>query len=296
MLTPSDIVLTSLIGDALALGPHWVYDQAEIETKLGKVNRYHAPMTAYHPGKGAGDLTHYGDQTMVLLRSIRKVGMFDLASFAADWRAFWESPTTMSYRDGATRDTLAQLKAGVPFEKAASHSHDLAGAGRIAPLFLLSWESDKALIQAARAVTGFTHGDPAVMDAAEYFARVVLAVQRGADIPTALQVVASPPMKGIAAARASSISTQSDSAALMAHGLSCDIAKGFPALCHLLFRYPEDPAAALIANASAGGDSAARGTLLGMIYGAKFPASALPGEWVNELKVAAEVRGGLDRT
>jgi hypothetical protein len=156
-------------------------------------------------------------------------------------------------------------------------------------LFLLSWESDKALIQAARAVTGFTHGDPAVMDAAEYFARVVLAIQRGADIPAALQVVASPQMKGISAARASSISTQSDSAALMAHGLSCDIAKGFPALCHLLFRYPEDPAAALIANARAGGDSAARGTLLGMIYGAKFPTSALPAEWVNELKVAAEV-------
>jgi ADP-ribosylglycohydrolase len=120
---------------------------------------------------------------------------------------------------------------------------------------------------------------------------VVLAIQRGADIPAALQGVASPPMKGISAARASSISTQSDAAALMAHGLSCDIAKGFPALCHLLFRYPEDPTSALIANASAGGDSAARGTLMGMIYGAKFPTSALPAEWVNELKVAAEVLG-----
>ncbi|MDP1590301.1 MAG: ADP-ribosylglycohydrolase family protein [Prosthecobacter sp.] len=293
MRSPSDIVLTSLIGDALALGPHWIYDQGEIAAKLGKADRFHAPMTSYHPGKAAGDFTHYGDQTMVLLRSIQKTGKFDLAQFAADWRAFWENPTTISYRDGATKATLANLQAGMPVEKAASGSHDLAGAGRIAPLFLLRWEDDAALVAAARAVTGFTHGDPAVVDAAEFFARVVMAVQRGTEIPKALNEAASSHAKWVSAGRESSASTMSDAEALERHGLSCDIGKGFPAVCHLLFRHPEDAAAGLIANASAGGDCAARGTILGMVYGARFGVSELPEEWVNGLKAREEIMGLL---
>jgi ADP-ribosylglycohydrolase len=289
MPSPSDIVFTSLIGDALTLGPHWMYDQEEIAAKLGRVDRFHAPMTSYHPGKAAGDFTHYGDQTLVLLRSIQKAGKFDLTQFAADWRAYWEAPETISYRDGATKATLANLQAGMPVDQAASSSHDLAGAGRIAPLFLLKWENDAALVAAARAVTGFTHGDPAVVDAAEFFVRVVLAVQRGAEIPAALNEAASSHVKWVAAGRESSVSTASDVEALMRHGLSCDIGKGFPAVCHLLFRHPEDAVAGLIANASAGGDSAARGTILGMVYGARFGVSELPVEWMSELKARQEI-------
>lgn len=289
MPTPHDIVLTSLIGDALALGPHWVYDQSKIESQFGRVDRFHPPLTAYHPGKAAGDLTHYGDQILVLLRSIQRLGRWDLATYAADWRAYWEDPATISYRDGATRETLANLQSGVSFEKAASHSHDLAGAGRISPLFLLTWQNDESLVAAAREVTGFTHGDPAVVDAAEFFARVVLAIQRGAEIPAAISATMPARFLDIAAAgRQSAASPLSDAQALAKHGLSCDIAGGLPSVIHLLHRHPDDPAAALIANATAGGDSAARGTILGMIYGARFPVAALPALWLSELKSAPE--------
>jgi hypothetical protein len=65
------ILLTSLAGDALCLGPHWIYDQREIAQKLGQITGYAAPLTSYHPGKQAGDFTHYGDQTLILLRSLR---------------------------------------------------------------------------------------------------------------------------------------------------------------------------------------------------------------------------------
>jgi len=50
---------------------------------------------------------------MVLVRNIAKNGgNFDLASYAADWRAFWENPQTVSYKDGATKTTLANLSEG----------------------------------------------------------------------------------------------------------------------------------------------------------------------------------------
>lgn len=295
MSDPSDIVLGSFIADSLSLGPHWIYDTGQIEEKLGRVSTYHPPLASYHPGKAAGDFTHYGDQALVLLRSIATRGGFDLTGFASDWREYWENPTICSYCDGATKFTLAHLQSGAAPDAAASSSNDMGGAARIAPLFLLRWEDDQALLAAARAVTGFTHGDASVIESAEFFTRVALAVQGGAEIPAALEAAMSGgswsalPQEWLAAARASSASPVKDIEALDRHGLSCHVPDAFPGICHLLFRHPQDPATALIENASAGGDSAARGMLLGMVYGAKFPVSAWPPEWTRDLNALSEI-------
>ncbi len=295
--TNTNIVLFSFIGDALALGPHWIYDQDEIHSKLGRVASYQAPISNYHPGKAAGDFTHYGDQALILLQSLAADGGFDSGKFAARWRAFWEDPTTASYRDHATRQTLEHLQAGMPPDRAGSDSHDIAGAARIGPLFLLEWENDAALVEAARRETAITHAAPEVVETAEFFGRIVLAVRSGASITDALEttMVAKDwqalPETWLAVARKSSASEVTDSAALKAHGLTCSTDDAFPGICHLLLRYPSDPAAALIANATAGGDSAARGMLLGLVYGAEFPAAKLPPEWLSGLNARDEITG-----
>ncbi len=290
------ILITSLAGDALCLGPHWIYDQREIAQKLGRITGYAAPLTSYHPGKQAGDFTHYGDQTLILLRSLAEHGRFDLTGFAAEWRAFWEDPATHSYRDGATKATLENLRKGARPAEAASDSHDIAGAARIAPLFLLKWESDEALLQAARAQTGFTHRDPQVIETAEFFARVTLSVQSGTEISTALRETAALthwqaiPDGWFAAAVASMTSREPDAVAAHALGLSCYVADAFPVICHLLLRHPEDPVKALTTNAEAGGDSAARALLMGMVYGALPNATPLPGDWITGLRARAEIQ------
>lgn len=291
----SQILLTSLIADALALGAHWIYSQREIAGKFGRTTDYAAPATSYHPGKQAGDFTHYGDQTMVLLRSLAAHGGFDLAEFARDWRGFWENPTTAAYRDGATKSTLENLRAGRPPERAASSSNDISGAARVAPLLLLKWDSTDALLAAVRAQTAFTHGDPAVVEAAEFFARVTLAVQAGTAISAALNSVAAlPHWKDIPAdwfisASHSNASAESDSGAAKAHGLTCHIPEAFPAICHLLLRHPDDVVTALTVNVEAGGDSAARGMIMGMIYGARPNAAPLPAEWLSGLRARDEI-------
>ena len=287
-----NILITSLVADALSLGAHWIYSQREIADKFGTITGYSDPATSYHPGKQAGDFTHYGDQTMVLLHSLALHGRFDLASFANEWRAFWESPETQSYRDGATKATLANLRSGLPPAQAASPSNDIAGAARIAPLFLLKWKSNDDLIAAARAQTSFTHGDPAVVDTAEFFARVTLAVQEGAAIADALRAAVSNTMQEewLEAALASSTSETSDSKAAKTHGLTCHVPDAFPAVCHLLLRHPDDLLAALTTNVMAGGDNAARGMIIGMVHGAKPNIKPLPEHWLKGLRASGEIQ------
>lgn len=301
MPNAQNIILASFIGDALALGPHWIYDPAEISAKLGKVTCYHPPLASYHPGKIAGDFTHYGDQMLVLLQSIADTGHFDPLHYINTWRKFWESPTNTSYRDGATRNTLAALQAGASPSTAASNSHDIAGAAKIAPLFLADWENNDDLIAAARTLTALTHSDPSVIEAAEFFTRLTLAVGDGNEIPSAIPAIMALghwralPHEWLAAATLSSQSTQSDAAALKSHGLACDTASAFPAICHLLLKYPADPVTALSENASAGGDSAARGLLLGLIYGAQFPLSIWPPSWLDEMTHHPQIRRLIEK-
>lgn len=293
--TDADILLFSFIGDALALGSHWIYDQDDINSRLGRVTSYHAPISSYHPAKSAGEFTHYGDQTLLLLRSVAVDGLFDVGRFANRWRTFWEDPENLSYRDGATRQTLEQLQAGVSPGSAGSDSRDIAGAARIGPLFLLQWEDEDALIEAVRGETAFTHASDEVVEAAEFFCRVVLDVRSGTDVPGALESVMALktwqalPKTWLTAAKKSAVSEAGDSAALGTHGLSCDTAQSFPGICHLLFRYPGDPVTALVENATAGGDNAARGMILGLVYGVRFPVTLLPQAWLSGLAARDEI-------
>lgn len=295
MTTPSDIVFGSFIGDALALGPHWIYDPSQIREKLGRVTTYQPPLAVYHKGKTAGDQTHYGDQTLVLLRSLAESGRFNLSNFASEWRAYWEDPATISYRDGATKATLANLQAGKEPDAAASSSNDIAGAARFGPLLLLNWESEEQFLLAVREETAFTHGSPEVIETAGFFAHVVLAIRQGAGIVEAVEKAAALtcwkhlPDEWLENARESAASATPDAAALEAHGLTCHTPDAFPGICHLLLRHPEDPTTALIENVNAGGDSAARGMILGLVYGAAFPVSTWPKEWLTGLNARAEI-------
>jgi ADP-ribosylglycohydrolase len=292
-MSNSAMVTGAFLGDAISLGPHWVYDQEEISRRIVDAERYQDPISPYHPGKKAGDFTHYGDQVLVLLRYVAEAGKFDLTGYAAAWRAYWENPATISYRDGSTKGTLANLEAGVPPERAGAHSHDLSGAGRFAPLFLLSWNDDAELLAAVRNLTAFTHNHPDVIAAAEFFATVALAVKRGEAIPAAIRRVGRE-LDGnlkdwLAAAEEHLHAVEGNAAVLATHGLSCDIDGGFAGVCHLLLRYPDDPTIALVENAMAGGDSAARALILGTIYGAADLIGTVPEHWLADVNARAEI-------
>jgi len=298
-MTPADLVLPSFIGDALSLGPHWIYNPGKIRRLYPDgVKIYDKPQTEYHAGKEAGDFTHYGDQTLALLHSLAlhtSLGGWTVENWRADWQRFWQGDPN-SYRDGATTRTLENLNAGLD---TPSDSNDLAGASRIAPVVAaglggpLGWQ-----VTRARAQTGLTHGDGAVVDSAEFFTRATVAVTEGASFDEAFEKAAAadyqslPATEWLAQGRAAVTGDLQENANAL--GLTCHVPEAFPLTLAIALRFEDDPLEALSANALAGGDSSARGMLLGMLLGAKHGLAGFPADLVENLRAGCRIESLLN--
>jgi len=76
-------IVGALIGDALALGPHWYYDLKQLREHFGPwIDGYTDPKPGrYHEGLKAGNLSQSGLITLELLRSIVDNNGYDEADF-----------------------------------------------------------------------------------------------------------------------------------------------------------------------------------------------------------------------
>lgn len=286
------MVLGSFLGDALALAPHWMYDPTHIQAQFGRVDRLLDPLPGgYHAGKRAGDLTHYGDQTLVLVDSLVAQGRFDLQDFSQRWQALF-APGYTGYRDGATKATLANLANGWEAADAGSTSNDLAGAGRIAPLVQALGQEPRALETAVRAQTRMTHNQSGVVDAAAVYAHAALRILGGTPPPEALRSAAQGVFNAPLAAwveRGLASAGQDTTEAIGAFGRSCHLEDAFVSVAHLVGKYAGDFREGLVANVMAGGDSAGRGLVVGMLLGAAGGMEALPQEWLQGLRRRADI-------
>lgn len=293
---PHAIVLASLAADALALGAHWIYDTGQIDDRIGRLDALRKPLpTSFHKTKNRGDFTHYGDQTLVLLKSLVETDGFLLESFSRSWRQLFSGYT--GYRDHASKSTLERLEAGLPPEQAGSPSSDLAGAARIAPLVFWYRDDEDALVAAARQQTALTHQNPDVIDSAEFFARVATAVSKGQTPEKAVRKVTEghfdrlPFQRWVSEGIASK--DRGTREAISAFGQACDVTSAFSGVIHLITRYASNPVEGLIENVMAGGDSAARGMLAGMVFGTAHGAAAISDRWVADLNQLTEIEALL---
>jgi ADP-ribosylglycohydrolase len=292
------MVMASLAGDSLALGAHWIYDVDEIERRFGRVTTLMKPsLDSYHPTKDAGDFTHYGDQTMALLESVAEFGSFDLEDFSRRWRKLFSD--YRGYFDHATKGTLQGFEHGKGPSESGSHSTDLAGAARIAPLVYRYRNDLPSLISAVKSQTAMTHNAPAVIQSAELLARVTHAVLAGSAPVQAMKAVADELFKGepVASAVHEGLESLGLSAkeAILDLGQSCNVKAALPAVVYLIARYETDLKEALVQNTMAGGDSAARGMVVGMVLGAHRGMEAIPGDWLAAMRASQRIRDLLTR-
>lgn len=277
-------IMASFAADALALCVHWVYDTAAIEEKYQRLESMKAPeLVAYHKGKKKGAFTHYGDQSLVLLKSLAQSGKFDLDIFARNWQDLFQDYS--GYLDQATQETLVNLSSGMTPDKAGSGSSDLGGAARMAPL--AGFYQDQALIDVCQAQTRMTHNHPLVVTSAEFFARVFLEVLAGrrpvAGILAAVDAMDPGPEITQAVEKGIESRTLDTRTAIAGFGQMCSVGAALPATIHLIARYEDRFKEALVENAMAGGDSAARGMLAGFILGAHAGPDVIPKDWLADM-------------
>jgi ADP-ribosylglycohydrolase len=298
---PKAMVFASLAADSLALGVHWIYNTNVIDKKFGRVETYLKPVRpTYHPTKMRGEFTHYGDQTIILLESVSTRSGFDLDDFSLRWHSLFENYD--GYLDKATKGTLENIESGKSPSQAGSESDDLAGASRIAPLLYVYRDDPEKLIASVAAQTAFTHNNLQVIKSAEFFSTVTYQVLKGASPVAAVESVKreefnSGPFSEWIQMGLQSVA-QDTRQAILDLGQMCEIAAAFPGVIHLIAKYENDLKQALVENVMAGGDSAARGLIVGLVLGAHLGMDAIPQQWLTEMKTYPQIvdmLSGIDR-
>ncbi len=224
------------------------------------------------------------------MESMRASNGFKLADFSERWGAMWGGYG--GYVDHATKETLGRLGTGAG--RSEEGSKELGGAARVAPLLAaMAGGSVDASVAAARAQTGFTHGSPLAGDVAEFLTRVVFRVLDGEKPREAVRAIGAVDFAvldlGTMAAKVAEVNSMNVGPAADALGLGCPIPSALPVTLMLLDRYGDDFELALVENVMAGGDSAARGLVLGMILGASCGVDAIPDGWIDELVAGRKV-------
>ena len=292
------MVLAAFAADSLALGVHWIYDTEQIERQVGRITDLLPPAEgSYHPTKKRGDFTHYGDQSLHLLHHLVKHhGRFSLPEYARDWQLFMSQYS--GYLDRASRATLQNLEGGAAPDTCGSPSTDLGGAARIAPLIYCYRDDLQGLLVAVRAQTALTHCGPGSVDGAVFLARSCFAILQGMTPREAFAEALAGGIDDIdldlRLRRCLDLPNGSIRRTVKEFGQMCSINAALPAAVYTVLQKENNLEEALIETAMAGGDSAARGMVAGMLLGAHLGVAAIPGRWLNNLARYQEIKGTLE--
>jgi ADP-ribosylglycohydrolase len=286
------MVVASFAADSLALGAHWIYDTHQIDRSIGRVDHLLKPLPdSYHEDKGLGEFTHYGDQTLCLLESLAAKRGFELNHFAQSWRSMFAAYS--GYFDQATKATLENFESGKAPTDSGSPSSDLGGASRIAPLIYLYRDDLETLVSHAKNQTAMTHDNAHVVQSAAFFSELAWKVLDGSRPTDAISRFLetrfndAPFSKWISEGlKSAELGTRQ---AISNFGQMCETGAALPSVIHLIAKYENDLKEGLVENVMAGGDSAARGLLTGMILGAHLGTDAIPIEWLSALKQYAHI-------
>lgn len=301
----SGAVWGQFVGDAFCLGSHWIYDLNELQSRFpGGPQGFEEPVAGhYHAGKKAGELTHYGDAALLLLRSLRERNRFDAADFGARYVGMIECPGYLGYRDHSAKGTVEHYRsfrdnhpdAAYSFQDGADDDQP-ATVSRLAPLSARYHRAGNYLALVERLARVCQNNERAV----EYVKGHALVLQElfsGKGLDDCFRAAEDQLSGGSEAAadigRALSLGTLPVLEATLKFGQSCPLPSSFPAAVHGALQHQDDFAEALRATAAAGGDNAARAAMIGAWLGAAHGIEAIPVAWREKLAARNEIAAGV---
>ena len=279
------------VGDAAALGSHWIYDLDEQQRQFpGGPTGFEKPAPGhYHDGKRPGDQTHYGDGALLLLDSVAEHGRFDLPDFATRFLALFREGTYPGYLDHATRDTVANYDAhvavggGVPFDFQRGADDDQPATVTRSATLIVCYHRDPDVLEQVDILTRFAQDNPVARTFAAADAVLLLALLDGASIDEAVRRTTAhfsdSATVTTALDKARADATRDPVDATLDYGQSCPLPNTFPAAVQILLHHPGDYAAAIRAALRGGGDNAGRAALVGGWLGAHLGLEAIPEQW-----------------
>ena len=267
----------ALVADCYLLGSHWIYEESKLQKLDIDWEELNAPCSPWHKGKEKGDFTHYGDHTLWLNTFIKENKNFNIYDYAAMWLERIQN--YQGYVDGSSRETLEILQQNKSALQ-CSKSRDLSIVGRISPLLYVSNTKGEFLSHVENFVS-FTHNNHKVLKIAKLFASILYEVIEGSSIADAIESVDVDESLKEAFDEAKLSKDKPTLQTIYKFGPACSVDGGFEGTIHLLMKY-NNYKEAMIANAKAGGDSSARGMIVGMIMGASN--YAIPQSWEKGTK------------
>lgn len=298
------------VGDAACLGSHWIYDLAELARRFpAGLQGFEAPAAGhYHAGKAPGDFTHYGDGALLMLRSVAELGRFDPVDFGRRFVALFGSGYG-GYLDHATRETLERYRTfqtAHPAEPYAfqdgADDDQPATATRLVPV-VIAHLYDGTLNEAVTAATRVCQNNGRAIAYMKCHGLILRRLFHGEKLQEAMldagRAMEHDPAYGTELR--DKIETACDSLPLGVEeatrrfGQSCPLANSFPAAVHCALKHGDDFAAAILATAAAGGDSAGRAALIGAWLGARHGLGAVPAAWRERLAARDEIAALTDR-
>ncbi len=292
------MVLASFTADSFALGTHWIYDTTKIDQQFGRITDLLSPQEGtYHSTKKMGDFTHYGDQSLHLLEYLAAhVGRFEKKEYGEAWQSFITG--YQGYKDHAMKQTLQNLTDGSTLSNCGSDSTDLGGPAIIAPLIYCHRENLEALLQDVTALTSYTHRGPGVLGGALFLARSCYSILHGATpreaITQALTESTESPELDLRLQQCLESAAINTRQQIKDFGQMCSITAALPGAVYTVLRNEDNLEDALLETVMAGGDSAARGMVVGMLLGAYHGLDKLPARWLLKLNRYDQIQTALD--
>lgn len=275
----------AFIGDALALSTHWIYDTEKISLEFHSLLPYRDPViNLFHSNKKAGDFTHYGDQSLLLLKSISSNSGFEKQVFKNHWIHYMKHYE--GYLDNASKSSLDLLDT---FENKGSTSDDLGGIARIAPLLYYHFD-DTQLMDFIKRQTELTHNNRLLIEIGLFTTEWIKELIIGHPLIESLEnILIRYPTLQVYYDKVARHFEENTVESVKDIGQSCSCLYAFPSSLLILLKHFNNFEDAMETNILCGGDSAARGMYIGMILGAALGFEKIPSALYEPLKAYSTI-------